>query len=95
MKKIILSIICIIVFTSVAPEAKSEPMSAANSAGIVNILFGKSENKSAQSKRIKKRKIKKVVRKVARVYRKGKTDRKAIKKSRKIQRQATRVINIF
>ncbi|MGV3685535.1 MAG: hypothetical protein ACO1NS_07910 [Daejeonella sp.] len=95
MKKSILSIIFIILFTAVIPEAKSETVSTNGSASVVSLLFGKSANKPAKNQRVKKRKIKKVVRKVARVYRAGKTDRNSIKTSRKIQRQATRIINIF
>jgi hypothetical protein len=96
MNKSIFSIIFVFLIAAVMPEARSETSTSTSSNGVISFLFGKSEsNSSAGSKRLKKRKIKKVVRKVARVYRKGKTDRSSIKKSRKIQRQARRIINIF
>lgn len=95
MKKSIFCIILIVLFSSIAPEAKSETTVKNSSTGLIHLFLSKNDNSSAQNKRVKKRKIKKVVRKVARVYRQGKTDRSKIKKSRKIQRQARRIINIF
>lgn len=95
MKKSIFSLIFLFLFAAVLPEARSETATNTISSSVISLLFGKSENSSSRSIRVKKRKIKKVVRKVARVYRKGKTDRSKIKKSRKIQRQARRIINIF
>jgi hypothetical protein len=95
MKKITILLIITICFASLAPEAKGESLSTAKSASITYILLGKNGSVSSQSSRVKKRTAKKLIRKVARVYRTGKTDRNAIKKSRKIQRQATRIINIF
>ncbi len=95
MKKCIFSIILVLLISAIAPEAKSETIVKNSSTGLIHLLLSKNDNSSAQSKRVKKRKIKKVVRKVARVYRSGKTDRSKIKKSRKIQRQARRIINIF
>jgi len=92
MKKIIFSVIIVFLITAVMPEARSETSTSILSPSVISLVFGKS---SARNKQTKKRKIKKVVRKVARVYRKGKTDRSSIKKSRKIQRQARRIINIF
>lgn len=95
MKKIIFSLIFVFLFAAVLPEARSETVTNTSSNSVLSFLFGNNEASSTKSKQVKKRKLKKVVRKVARVYRKGKSDRSKIKKSRKIQRQARRIINIF
>lgn len=96
MKKKIFSVIFVFLIAAVMPEASSETSASPISSSVISLVFGKSaSNSSAQNKRVKKRKIKKVVRKVGRVYRKGKTDRSSIKKSRKIQGQARRIINIL
>ncbi|WP_411275552.1 hypothetical protein [Daejeonella sp.] len=96
MKKRTFTLIFVFLIAAVMPEARSETSTSIISTSVINLVFGKSiSNSSARSKQVKKRKIKKVVRKVARVYRKGKTDRTSIKKSRKIQRQARRIINVF
>lgn len=94
MKKSVISLIIIFLIAAVLPEARSETAVSTSSSSVVHFLFGSSEANTA-SKRLKKRKLKKVVRKVARVYRKGKKDRSKIRKSRRIQRQARRIINIF
>lgn len=94
MKKSVFSLIILFLLATVIPEGRME--AAANpTSTVIDLLVGKSKSTSEKSKRLKKRKLKKVVRKVARVYRKGKTDRSKIKKSRKIQRKARRIINIF
>lgn len=86
----------VFLIAAVMPEARSVTSASPLSNSVISLVFGKSlSHSSARNKRVKKRKIKKAVRKVARVYRKGKTDRSSIKKSRKIQRQARRIINIF
>ena len=95
MKKTILSIIFILLLTSIMPEAKSESVASINSKELIQLLLRSNESGRASGKFFKKRKLKKAIRKVARVYRKVKPDRENRKKSRKLQRKARRIINIF
>ena len=95
MKKTILSIIFILLLTAVMPEAKSESVASINSKELIQLLLRSNESGRASGKFFKKRKLKKAIRKVARVYRKVKPDRENRKKSRKLQRKARRIINIF
>lgn len=95
MKKTILSIIFILLLTAVMPEAKSESVASTNSKELIQLLLRSNESGRASGKFFKKRKLKKAIRKVARVYRQVKPDRENRKKSRKLQRKARRIINIF
>jgi len=94
MNKSIFPIIFLLLFTALIPAANSETVSNRNTIKeiVQHLLGAKSESTSSRQK---KKKLKKIVRKTARFYRSVKTDSESRKKSRKIQRKARRIINIF
>jgi hypothetical protein len=93
MKKLLFSIIFIMLFSVVIPEIKAEKVNTKNSRELVSLLLNEGNN--SKSIKVKRKKLKKIVRKAGRVYRTVKTDKDDRKKSRKIQRTARRLINIF
>lgn len=92
MKTKIFTLIFAVVFSSLAFSAKTSLQPEAASSAMV---FAKSGETATNNDRKKKRKLKKKVRQVGRVYRVVKTDRQDKKKSRKVQRKIRRVINIW
>jgi ABC-type transporter MlaC component len=93
MKKLLFSIIFIMLFSVVLPEAKAENTNTRNAKELIQLLLKKTENTSGSKSNRKK--LKKIVRKAGRVYRTVKQDSDSRKKSRKVQRTARRIINIF
>ena len=80
-------------FSVVLPEAKAENTTTRNAKELIQLLL-KSEKNTSSSK-LNRKKLKKIVRKAGRVYRTVKQDSDSRKKSRKVQRTARRIINIF
>jgi len=93
MKKLLFSIIFIMLFSVVLPEAKAEKANTRNAKELIQLLLKSGENTS--SSKLNRKKLKKIVRKAGRVYRTVKQDSDSRKKSRKVQRTARRIINIF
>lgn len=93
MKKLLFSIIFIMLFSVIAPEAKAEKVSTSNAKELIQLLLNKGNN--SQKAKFTRKKLKKIVRKAGRVYRTVKKDPDSRKKSRKVQRTARRLINIF
>lgn len=93
MKKLLFSIIFIMLFSVVVPEAKAEKVSTRNTKELIQLLLSKGNN--SKSAKLTRKKLKKIVRKAGRVYRSVKKDSDSRKKSRKVQRTARRLINIF
>jgi hypothetical protein len=93
MKKLLFSIIFIMLFSVVIPEAKAEKVNIKNTKELISFLLNEGNNST--STKVKRKKLKKIVRKAGRVYRTVKTDKDNRKKSRKVQRTARRLINIF
>jgi hypothetical protein len=93
MKKLLFSIIFIMLFSVVVPEAKAEKASTRNAKELIQLLFKGGNN--TKSTKFTRKKLKKIVRKAGRVYRTVKKDPDSRKKSRKVQRTARRLINIF
>ncbi|MDP3467905.1 MAG: hypothetical protein Q8S11_06190 [Daejeonella sp.] len=93
MKKLLFSIIFIMLFSVVIPEAKAKTTNSKNTKELIQLLLKGDEN--TKSTKVKRKKLKKIVRKAGRVYRTVKKDPDSRKKSRKVQRTARRVINIF
>ncbi len=93
MKKLLLSIVFILLFSALVPEAKAEKISSRNAKELIQLLLNSKHN--TKGTKLTKKKLKKIVRKTARVYRKAEKDSDRRKKSRKIQRTARRLINIF
>mgnify|MGYP006891167291 FL=1 len=93
MKKLLFSIIFIMLFSVVVPEAKAEKVSTRNAKELIQLLFKGGNN--TNSTKFTRKKLKKIVRKAGRVYRTVKKNPDSRKKSRKVQRTARRLINIF
>ena len=93
MKKLLFSIIFIMLFSVVVPEAKAEKVSTRNAKELIQLLLKGGNN--TKSTKFTRKKLKKIVRKAGRVYRTVKKDPDSRKKSRKVQRTARRLINIF
>jgi len=93
MKKLLFSIIFIMLFSVVLPEAKAENTNTRNAKELIQLLLKKGGNTS--SSKFTRKKLKKIVRKAGRVYRTVKQNPDSRKKSRKVQRTARRIINIF
>jgi hypothetical protein len=93
MKKLLFSIIFIMLFSVVVPEAKAEKVSKSNAKELIQLLLNKGNN--SKNAKFTRKKLKKIVRKAGRVYRTVKKDPDSRKKSRKVQRTARRLINIF
>jgi len=93
MKKLLFSIIFIMLFSIVLPEAKAENISTRNANELIHLLLNKGNN--TKNTKYTRKKLKKIVRKAGRVYRTVKKDPDSRKKSRKVQRTARRLINIF
>lgn len=93
MKKLLFPFILILLFSITTTTANAEIANSKNSTEFIQLL-NKSLNKNSV-KHIKKKKLKKVVRKAGRVYRSVKQDRNSKKKSRRVQRTAKMIINIF
>lgn len=91
MKKTMFSIIILLMISFVLPDAKAESRNTLN-AGLLKEL---SSEMHANSNRLKKKKLKKIVRKAGKAYRIIKPDKENKQKSRKIQRTTRRIINIF
>ena len=92
MKKRIFTLIFAVIFSSLAFSAETALQPEATPSAII---FNKSGETTTKNDRNKKRKLKKKVRQVGRVYRVVKTERQDKKKSRKMQRKIRRVINIW
>ncbi len=93
MKKLLFSIIFILLFSVVIPEAKAEKAHTRNAKELIQLLLNKGNN--SKNAKFTRKKLKKIVRKAGRVYRTVKKDPDSRKKSRKVQRTARRLINIF
>ena len=93
MKKLLFSIIFILLFSSVAPEARAGNVTTGSAKDLIHLLFNSGNKESGQ--KFNRKKLKKIVRKAGRVYRTVKQDRDSRMKSRKVQRTARRIINIF
>ena len=93
MKKLLFSIIFIMLFSVIIPEAKAEKANTRNAKELIQVLLNAGNN--SKSTKVKRKKLKKIVRKAGRVYRTVKQDPDSRKKSRKVQRTARRLINIF
>ena len=93
MKMLLFSIIFIMLFSVVIPEAKAEKVTTRNGKELIQLLLNRGNN--TKSTKFTRKKLKKIVRKAGRVYRTVKKDPDSRKKSRKVQRTARRLINIF
>ncbi len=93
MKKLLFSIIFILLFSVVIPEAKAEKAHTRNANELIQLLLNKGNN--SKNAKFTRKKLKKIVRKAGRVYRTVKKNPDSRKKSRKVQRTARRLINIF
>lgn len=93
MKKLLFSIIFIMLFSVVVPEAKADNASPSNAKELIQLLLNKGNN--SKNAKFTRKKLKKIVRKAGRVYRTVKKNPDSRKKSRKVQRTARRLINIF
>ena len=92
MNKSIFTLIFAVIFSSVAfpVSAALNPASATTT-----VMEGESLSSPAGNDRKIKRKLKKKVRQVGRVYKSVKPDRQDKKKARKVQKKIRRVINIW
>lgn len=91
MNKSIITLIFAVIFSSLVI-----PVSAAiKPSEISTVLEGKSLSSPAGNDRKIKRKLKKKVRQVGRVFKVVKTDKKDQKKARKVQKKIRRVINAW
>jgi len=93
MKKTMFSMIILLMISFVLPDAKAASRNIPN-AGLLKEFSSKILS-NANSNRIKKKKLKKIVRKAGKAYRIVKPDKENKQKSRKIQRTTRRIINIF
>lgn len=90
-KSIFTLIFAVILSSFVFPASASQNTNMAST----SMLTAASDNSALGIDRKKKRKLKKKVRQVGRVYKLVKTDKQDKKKARKTQRKIRRVINIF
>lgn len=93
MKKLLFPIVFIILFSVLVPEVKAEKTSTANAKELIQLLLN--GGNYTKGTKLNRKKLKKIVSKAGRVYRTVKQDRDSRKKSRKVQRTARRLINIF
>lgn len=93
MKKFLLPLIFILLFSTTITPVSSKTLSQGNSSEFIQLI--KKNIYKGSDKQLKKKKLKKVVRKAGRVYRNIKQDRNSRKKSRRVQRTAKIIINIF